>query len=77
MTRTILQAKVKEIKEFTIMKEELEAEITSLQDEIKAEMMAQNVNELTTNEYKIRWTDVTSNRFDTTTFKVKYTDLYN
>ena len=59
------------------MKEELEAEISSIQDEIKAVMTEQNVDELVTNEYKIRWKEVESKRFDTTSFKQKYSDLYN
>lgn len=67
----------REIKELTRMKEELDAEITALQDNIKAEMLCRGVDELATSEYKIRWTAVTSNRFDTTTFKKVHGDLYS
>lgn len=77
MTVKNIEAKAKEIKELMRMKEELEAEIASLQDEIKAEMTARQTDEIITNEYKIRWTEVKSNRFDTTGFKAKYTELYN
>ena len=77
MTTNEIQAKAKEIRELTRMKEELEQEITNLQDVIKAEMTAQDTSELIAGEYKIRWTEVTSNRFDTTSFKSKYQDLYN
>ena len=56
----------KELKELTRMKEELDAEITALLDSIKAEMLCRGVDELTAGEYKIRWTAVTSNRFDST-----------
>jgi len=77
MTITELEKKVKEIKELARMKEELELEIASLQDEIKAEMVERDTDEITTNEYKIRYKEVQSNRFDTTSFKAKYSDLYN
>ena len=77
MTVQEIQAKAKEIKELTRMKEELEAEITSLQDTIKAEMTAQNTSDLTAGEYRIRWTEVLSNRFDTNAFKVTHKDLYS
>ena len=59
------------------MSEELNAEIESIKDELKQEMAARNTDEITTNEYKIRYTSVSSNRFDTTSFKSKYIDLYN
>lgn len=71
MSTNELQVKAREIKELMRMKEELEAEISSLQDEIKEEMTTQ-----ATGEYKIRWTKVTSNRFDTTSFKKTHAELY-
>ena len=67
---------VKEIKELTRMKEEIETEIKRQQDDIKAEMVCRGVHELSTDEYKIKWTAVVSNRFDTFAFKKIYGDLY-
>lgn len=67
---------VKEIKELTRMKEEIETEIKRLQDNIKAEMVCRDVQELSTDEYKVTWTVITSKRFDTTAFKKTYADLY-
>lgn len=58
------------------MAEELVAEITAIEDTIKQEMTARATDELITREYKIRWKEVISNRFDTTTFKKMHTDLY-
>lgn len=77
MNKQELENKVKELKELKVMAEELQAEITSIEDSIKAEMTEQNVNELQAGIFKIRWTPVKSNRFDTTAFKSKYADLYN
>lgn len=77
MTNQTIEAKAKEIKELLRMKEELETEIASLQDELKAELTERSTDELVAGEYKIRYKAVTSNRFDTATFKAKYEELYN
>ena len=77
MNKAELENKVKELKELKVMAEELDAEITAIEDTIKAEMTEQNVNELQVGIFKIRWTPVTSNRFDTTSFKKVYADLYD
>ena len=56
--------------------EEIKAEAESVRDSIKAEMMAQGVEEMEAGKYIIRWTPVLSNRFDSTAFKKLYGDLY-
>lgn len=56
--------------------EEIKAEAESVRDSIKAEMMAQGVEEMEAGKYVIRWTPVLSNRFDSTAFKKLYGDLY-
>lgn len=76
MSTIELTSKVKELKELKRMAEELTAEITAIEDTIKQEMTARATDELITGEYKIRWKEVISNRFDTTTFKKTHTDLY-
>lgn len=77
MNKAELEKQVMELKELKVMAEELQAEITAIEDKIKAEMTEQNVNELQVGIFKIRWTPVTSNRFDTKSFQSKYADLYN
>lgn len=72
-----LTSKVKELKELKLMAEELAAEITAIEDTIKAEMTARETEEIITGEYKVRWTKVTSNRFDSTAFKKTHADLYS
>lgn len=76
MSTNELTSKVKELKELKMMAEELAAEITAIEDSIKAEMTARETEELITGEYKIRWKKVVSNRFDTTAFKKTHADLY-
>lgn len=77
MSANDLTAKVRELKELKTMAEELQAEINTIEDAIKAEMTARNTDEMTVDVYKIRWTEVTSSRFDTTAFKVTHKELYN
>lgn len=77
MNKQDLVAKVRELKELQQMAEELGAEITAIQDELKAELTNQNVTELQVDVFKVRYTPVKSNRFDTTAFKKIYADLYN
>lgn len=64
MTTTELTTKITSLKELKRMVEEFSAEITSIEDEIKAEMTAQGVNELIAGVFKVRRTPVKSNRFD-------------
>ncbi len=77
MNNQDLTKQVRELKELKLMQEELQAEITAIEDNIKAEMTEQNVTELTVDVFKIRWTPVKTNKFDTTAFKNKYSELYN
>lgn len=76
MTKSEIAAKAREIKELKIMLDELTAEITSLEDELKAEMTATGTEEIITDLFKIRYTTVTSNRFDTKAFKATHFELY-
>ena len=76
MTRNELTAKVQELKELKAMQDELTAEITTIEDEIKAHMTAENTEEMTVDVFKVRYTTVTSKRFDTTGFKTTHADLY-
>lgn len=74
--RTELENKIKELKELEAMAHELDTEIESLKDELKAVLVSENKEELVTGAYILRYTTVTTNRFDSTTFKKTYSDLY-
>ena len=77
MNKQELLKQVTELKELKAMAEELQDEITAIEDSIKAEMTAQNASELNVGIFKIRFVDVTTSRFDTNAFKAIYKDLYN
>lgn len=75
MSTNELTSKVRELKELKAMAEEIAAEITTIEDAIKAEMTARETDEMMIDVYKIRWTRVKSNRFDSTAFKKAMPEL--
>lgn len=77
MSTSEITSKVRELKELKAMLEEIEAEIATIEDEIKAEMTARNTKEMSVDVYKVRWTKVTSSRFDTSAFKKTHAELYS
>lgn len=77
MSTTELDGKIRELRELRRMSEELAAEIETIQDSIKAEMTARNVDELTGTDWKATWKEVTSSRFDSKAFKATHAELYN
>jgi len=77
MSQTELTTKIRDLKELKAMQEELAAEITAIEDGIKAEMTAQGVDELNVDVFKVRYKTIQSNRFDTAAFKQTHADLYN
>jgi predicted phage-related endonuclease len=77
MTQQDLTTTVRNLKELMMMKAELDAEIEAAQEVIKAEMTARDTEELVVDVFKVRWTTVITNRFDTTAFKAVYKDIYS
>ena len=76
MSTNEMTSKIRWLKELKAMAEELAAEITAIEDCIKAEMTARNTDEMTVDVYKIHWTKVLSNRFDSSAFKKAMPELY-
>ena len=71
-----LERRIEKMQEWEALAAEANAEAEALRDEIKAEMMERDTEELAAGRYIVRWTSVLSNRFDTTAFKKQYNDLY-
>ena len=76
MSKDELVAKIEALNEWEALMEEAKSEAEALRDSIKAEMLAQETEELEAGAYIIRWTSVLSNRFDTTAFKKEHNELY-
>jgi len=77
MSANELTSKVRELKELKAFAEQIADEIAAIEDLIKAEMTERNTEEMTVDVFKIRWTRMTSSRFDTTAFKKTHADLYD
>ena len=76
MSTTEITAKVRRMKKLQAKADELNVEITAIQDELKAMMTAQGTDELRAGEYHIRYALITSSRFDSKSFKAAYSALY-
>lgn len=63
----------RELQELKRMREELDAEIATLEDAIKASMG--DSEQITAGAFKITWKAITSSRFDSSAFKKANPDL--
>ena len=73
MSNPTMEPKIKELLELKRMKEELEAEITAIEDEIKSHMGNEEI--LLAGAFKVTWMPYTSTRFDSARFKRDHADL--
>jgi len=71
-----LDAKVMELRELRNMEAEVKAEITAVEDALKAEMLARNTETLNGNSCIITWKTVTTTRFDSAAFKLTHAELF-
>ncbi len=71
MSENVLTKMIKDYKELTAMIDELKQEAESIADEIKAEMISRDTDEIRADIYKVRYKRVTSTRFDSKSFKEK------
>ena len=76
MSKNEMVAKIEALNEWEAIIADAQAEAEALRDEIKAEMLDRETEELVAGAYIVRWTSILSNRFDTTSFKKVYGDLY-
>jgi len=73
MSNPSMETKIKELLELKRMKEELEAEITNMEDEIKQIMGDEET--LFAGAFKVSWKPYTSSRFDSVRFKKEHAEL--
>lgn len=76
MSTNEMESKIAKLQEWESLADEAKAEAEALRDEIKAEMLARDTEELEAGRFICRWTSVLSNRFDTTSFKKEHADMY-
>ncbi len=71
-----LENKINKLQEWEELEREAKAEADALRDEIKAELLQRDAEELTAGKYIVRWTNVLTQRFDSTAFKKALPDIY-
>ena len=76
MSTVEITSKIDALKDLENLIEEAKAEAEALRDEIKAEMLSRNTEEMEAGQYIVRWTSVLTQRFDTTAFKKVMPDVY-
>lgn len=75
MSTTELNTLARDLKELRLMAEQLDAEIKTIEDAIKAHMTEHAVDTLITTDVKITWRTVTSSRIDTAALKKQLPDV--
>lgn len=76
MSKHELISKIKAMNNYDALASKAKAKADAIREAIKEEMVRLDTEELAAGAYIIRYTSVVSNRFDSTTFKRLYADLY-
>ena len=76
MTKKEIIAQIELMNEWERVIEEAKAEVEVIKDSIKAEMADRDLDELEAGSYIVRYKTVATSRFDSTSFKKTYEDLY-
>ena len=67
---------IKEIKEYQAMQDELKRQIEALKQEALEYLESNEIDEYMCDEGKVTYREVISNRFDSTSFKKDFADIY-
>lgn len=76
MSKTEIIKKIELLNEWESLLTEAQEEANSIRDELKQLMLEQDTEELAAGQYIIRWTNVTTNRFDSANFKKELPEIY-
>ena len=76
MSTNEITTKIRRMKRLQAKVDDLNTEISAIQDDLKAYLTAQGTEELKAGEYRIRYAAITSNRFDSKAFRAAYDALY-
>ena len=76
MSTIELESRIAKMQEWEAIAEEAKQEADAIRDSIKEEMQKREATELVAGKFIVRWTSVTSNRFDSSAFKKIHGDLY-
>ena len=76
MSMNEMEAKIAEMQELDRLAQEAKEAADTIRDEIKAVMLKEDTSEMTVGRFIVRWTEILSNRFDSTAFKRVMPDVY-
>ena len=76
MSKNEMVAMIEAMNNYDELAAKVKAKADALREQLKEEMVRQNVEELIAGAYILRYTPIISNRFDSTSFKRLYADLY-
>ena len=76
MSKNEMVAMIEAMNNYDELAAKVKAKADALREQLKEEMVRQNVEELNAGASHLRYTPIISNRFDSTTFKRLYADLY-
>lgn len=71
-----MEAKIQQLKDLESLILEAQEEAESIKNSLKAQMLAENTEEMTCGRFILRWSTVLSNRFDSTAFKKVMPEVY-
>lgn len=76
MANNDIITKIEALADWEALLEEAKEEVEALRDELKAEMLSRNTEELEAGQYIIRYQTITNNRFDNSAFKKALPEVY-
>lgn len=76
MSMNEMEAKIAEMQGLDRLAQEAKEAADTIRDEIKAIMLKEDTSEMTVGRFIVRWTEILSNRFDSTAFKKVMPDVY-
>ena len=77
MTKTEIINLVETMNNYDELASKVKAKADAIRGALKEEMLRLDTEELEAGAYILRYTNIISNRFDSTTFKKLYADLYH
>ena len=76
MTERQIENRVKKLQELEAQQKALKAEAEEIKNVLKAELESQELEELKTKSFIIRWKEVVSSRLDSKTLKAELPEIY-
>ena len=77
MSKKELMTMIETMNNYDELASKAKAKADAIRETLKAEMLRLDTEELSAGAYILRYTNIISNRFDSTTFKRLYADLYH